>query len=174
MKKKVLLVLLLILALAMTMLFTGCGGSSSDTAAPSETAEESSEAETAEEPAQTEEPAAPLTFEEYAKNDSSIQDQLGVDEKSGIFVDIKGNELIFTYDYSKMDGNFTREGIVNDGFKKNLEEIMTENGAGSTFGNIAKTMEDASGIEGITVTVEYTWEDEVVYSQSFTSADAES
>ena len=190
MKKKLLLVLVLILALCISMLITGCGGSNEQTADPAETAETNEQAETEEpadtetpdgepadeptettEPAETSEPEAPLTFEEFAKNDSSIQDKIGVDESSGVSVAIEGNELIYTYDFSKMDGDYKEETIKSDDVKNALKDALAENGA--TFGNIAKVMEEASGIEGVSVVVEYTWEGDEVFSQTFTSADAE-
>ena len=45
--------------------------------------------------------------------------------------------------------------------------------AGDTFGGICKSIEESTEITGITTTVNYTWEDEVLVSKTFTSADAD-
>ena len=43
----------------------------------------------------------------------------------------------------------------------------------STFGGVCQTLESATGVEGIHTNVSYLWEDEIITSMDFTTADKE-
>ena len=144
MKKKILFVLLAMLV-GMTMLMTACGSGS--------TAEEE-----------------PMTLEKYVQGDEQVQqsiDQAMAD--SNVLVEIKENSIIYTFDLANMDG-YTEELVHTDEIKAALQSAL--DAAGDTFGGIAKSIEDESGIAGITTVVNYTWGDELIASKTFTSADA--
>ena len=88
---------------------------------------------------------------------------------SNVLVEIKENAIIYTFDLSTMEG-YTEELAHSEEIQAALQSALDS--AGGTFGGIAKSIEDASGITGITTVVNYTWGDEVVVSKTFTSADA--
>ena len=144
MKKKILFVLLAMLV-GMTMLMTACGGGSG--------AEEE-----------------PMTLEKYVQGDAEVQqsiDQAMAD--SNVLVEIKENSIIYSFDLATMDG-YTEELVHTAEIKDALQSALDS--AGSTFGGIAKSIEDASGIAGITTVVNYNWGDELIVTKTFTSADA--
>lgn len=144
MKKKVLLVLLAMLV-GMTMIMASCGGGSSS-------------------------PEEPMTLEKYVKDDAEVQQAIdSAMNDSNVLVEIKENAIIYTFDLAAMDG-YTEDLAHNEEIQAALQSAL--DAAGSTFGGIAKSIEDASGITGITTVVNYTWGDEVVVTKTFTSADA--
>lgn len=112
-----------------------------------------------------------VTLESYVGDhpevQQSIDDAMG---SSDVVVEIKDNEIIYSYDLSKMEG-YTEELVKNEQIITALTDALAA--AGSTFGNISKTIEDTTEIKGIQTTVNYTWADEVIVTQTFTAADAE-
>ncbi len=113
----------------------------------------------------------PMTLEKYAKDNPDIQesiDQAMTD--SNVLVEIKENDISYTFDLSKMEG-YTEELAKSDSIISALDEAL--GAAGGTFGGICKSIEDETKISGISTTVNYPWEDEVLVTKSFTSADAD-
>ena len=145
MKKKVLLVLLAMLV-GMTMIMTACGGGGG-------AAEEE-----------------PMTLEKYVQGDASVEEAIdSAMNDSNVLVEIKENSIIYTFDLSSMEG-YTEELAKSEEIQAALQSALDS--AGGTFGGIAKSIEEASGIAGISTVVNYTWGDEVVVTKTFTSADA--
>ena len=145
MKKKVLLVLLAMLV-GMTMIMTACGGGGG-------AAEEE-----------------PMTLEKYVQGDASVEEAIdSAMNDSNVLVEIKENSIIYTFDLSSMEG-YTEELAKSEEIQAALQSALDS--AGGTFGGIAKSIEEASGIAGISTVVNYTWGDEVVVSKTFTAADA--
>lgn len=145
MKKKVLLILLAMLV-GMTMIMTACGGSGG-------AAEEE-----------------PMTLEKYVQGDAQVEQSIeSAMNDSNVLVEIKENSIIYTFDLSTMDG-YTEEIAKTEEVKAALQSALDS--AGATFGGIAKSIEDASGLTGITTVVNYTWGDELVVTKTYTSADA--
>ncbi len=180
MKKNVLFILLLILMLSVTMLFTGCGGSDTPenaaeeaVEATDEAAEETQEAESTA-PSETTGIAGVTTLEEYFNTDGAPKDSLGYDEDTGLELTVSGNELTYLYDLSR-SGQYTVEQFKNDAYVDayvdSVNQSLDEQG-GSVFGGTAKTLEEAIGISGVKVTVTYSWEDEILVTRTYTSADA--
>ena len=160
MKRRSILVLTLILVLAMAVTLTSCGAgskNSSNAISPSGNTE-------------TKEPEAKKTFEDFVNANPSVKKGLEISGDANMSLSVKGNELIYTYDYSKLQTGLTKDAVVSDTVRDALKKAMAENA--SSFGNVAKQLEEKSGIDGIEVRVEYTWEDTVIYSESFTSKDA--
>ena len=114
----------------------------------------------------------PETLEQYAVNNPDVQKS--IDEAtadSDVEVEIKGNDVIYSFELSKMDG-YT-EDVATD--PKVVESLQTAlDNAGPTFGGIAKTLETATGISGIYVIVNYTYDGEMIATQTFDSSDAAS
>lgn len=113
----------------------------------------------------------PMTLEKYVKDnpdvESSIEEATG---NSGVEVLIQGNDIIYNFDLSNME-QFTEESAKSDEVITALTDALAA--ASGTFGGISKQIEDATEIQGIKTTVNYTWGDEVLVTQTFTSADAE-
>ena len=65
----------------------------------------------------------------------------------------------------------TTELAKSDEITKALEDALGQ--ASSTFGNISKSIEETTEIQGVNTVVNYTWGDEVLVTKTFTSADAE-
>ena len=144
MKRKVLLVLLAMLV-GMSMIMAACsgGGTASD---------------------------EPMTLEKYVQGDEEVQQSIDrAMSDSNVLVEIKENAIIYSFDLSKMDG-YTEELVQTEEIQSALQSALDS--AGSTFGGIAKNIEEASGISGITTVVNYTWGDEVIVTKTFTPADA--
>lgn len=112
-----------------------------------------------------------MTLEKYCKDNPEVQESINkAMSDSNVLVEIKGNDIIYSFDLSSVEG-YTEEIAKTDAVKKALEEALTA--AGPTFGNISKSVEESTGIEGINTIVNYTWGDEAIVTKSFTSADAE-
>lgn len=113
----------------------------------------------------------PMTLEKYAKDNPEIQESIdSAMSDSNVLVEIKENDISYTFDLSKMEG-YTEELAKSDSIISALDEAL--GAAGGTFGGICKSIEDETEISGISTTVNYTWEDEVLVTKSFTSADAD-
>ena len=93
----------------------------------------------------------PMTLEKYAKDNPDVQESID-------------------FDLSKMEG-YTEELAKSDSIISALDQAL--GAAGETFGGICKSLEESTEITGITTTVNYTWEDEVLVTKTFTSADAD-
>ena len=142
MKKKTLIVLM-IMAVITALCFTACGGGKKD-----------------------------KTLEDYCKDNPDVQESIDkAMTDSNVLVEIKGNDIVYTFDLSKMDG-YTEELAKSDAISKALEDALTS--AASTFGGISKSIEETTGIEGVNTIVSYNWGDEVIVTRTFTSADASS
>ena len=145
MKKRGIIALILTLVLGMCMFMTACGGGGA--------AEEE-----------------PMTLEKYVQGDSSVQESIDqAMNDSNVLVEIKENSIIYTFDLSTMEG-YTEELAKSEEIQAALQSAL--DAAGGTFGGIAKSIEDASGIAGISTVVTYTWNGEPLVSKTFTSADA--
>ncbi len=110
------------------------------------------------------------TLEQYVADNDEMQKSID-DAKEGSNVEIKieGNEITYIFDLSKMDG-YTEEAVKDEEVISSLETSLIS--SGPTFGGISKQLEEQTKVKGITTTVNYTWEDEVLITKSFTSADA--
>jgi len=140
MKKRTLIVFL-VMAVISALCFTACGGKET------------------------------MTLEKYVKDNPDIQESIdSAMNDSNVVVEIKGNDISYTFDLSKMDG-YTEELAKSDAIVKALDEAL--GAAGGTFGGIAKSIEEQTKITGITTTVTYTWGDEPLVTKTFSSADAD-
>lgn len=166
MKKNTVLILLLILTLCATMFMTACGGSSSSE--PASSTDTASEEEVEEE---AEEPAGPANLEEYmlANPDVVASIEEGIDSSS-MTVTYEGNSIIYTYDFSIESSGLTKENFMDDAVKDSLNTALDE--AKAEYGGYCKDMESSTGYSPITIVVNYTWEDEVIVTKTYTTADA--
>ena len=169
MKKRTLLILLLILAVSAAMLLSGCSKAEEPAPVPEETAEEPAE-EPTEEPA--EEPAdTAMSLEEYMAANPEVWNAsvASAQNTQGLTIEVKDNTIFYYYDLSQMGGGYTKDTAMQS---KDALDAAMEN-MKSTFGGVCQTLEGATGVEGIHTNVCYLWEDEIITSMDFTTADKE-
>ena len=151
MKKKTIFVLLLILVMTASVFMTACSKSSSKSKSGGETAESN-------------------TLEQYAVSNPDVQKS--IDEamsESDVEVEIRGNDVIYSFELSKMEG-YTEDVATDPDVVESLQKALDN--AGPTFGGIARTLEKATDIKGIRVVVKYTYDGEELATQTFDSSDA--
>ena len=113
----------------------------------------------------------PQTLEQYAVDNPEVQES--IDQAmagSDVKVELKGNDVIYTFDLANMEG-YTEDVAKDPDVIESLQSALDN--AGSTFGGIALSLETATGISGIRVIVNYTYEGEVLATQTFDSSQAE-
>lgn len=151
MKRKTIAVLLMAIALISAMMMTACGSKSEGSA---------------------EKPTLESFLSEHPEMKEELDKRIADGETSGVTVDIKGNEIIYNYDLSNVK-DMTEEFAKSDELKETLETSLGEQG--DAFKGVASKMESIvkeAGIDisGVTVTVNYTYGDEVIVTQTFDPA----
>ena len=112
----------------------------------------------------------PKTIEEYVKNDKDAQEQLDkVAESQGLAVDIIGNDVVYTYDISSIDG-VTEEIGTSDLMKDQLASALDN--VSDQFVGLCKQLEEESKITGVQIIINYTYGDTVLVTKTFNSSGA--
>ena len=110
------------------------------------------------------------SLEQYVADNPEMQKSIdSAKEGSNVEIKIEGNEITYIFDLSKMDG-YSEDIVKDEEVISSLETSLIS--SAPTFGGISKQLEEQTKVKGITTTVNYTWEDEVLITKSFTSADA--
>ena len=110
------------------------------------------------------------SLEQYVADNPEMQESIdSAKEGSNVEIKIEGNEITYIFDLSKMDG-YSEDIVKDEEVISSLETSLIS--SSPTFGGISKQLEEQTKVKGITTTVNYTWEDEVLITKSFTSADA--
>ena len=135
MKKKSIIALILSLALVMALFLTSCGSKT------------------------------PQTLEDYVNSDEETSEQIEeVAETSGLQVEIKGNDVIYTYDLASYDG-------MNEDLAKSEQMISSLTSAldktSDSFTGLCSQLEEETEIEGVQIIVNYTFGDEVLVTSTF-------
>ena len=112
--------------------------------------------------------SSPSNLEEYIAQNEDALSSLQNSSEEGMAVTAEGNNLVYTYDLSKVDG-YTEDIATNEATIAALESAL--DGGASTFQNIAKVLEDQTEIGGIQVIVKYNWKDQVLVEKTFTSGE---
>jgi uncharacterized lipoprotein YehR (DUF1307 family) len=114
--------------------------------------------------------SAPKTIEEYINKDKDAMAEVQkAADSSGLTVDFKGNDVIYTYDLAGLDG-VTEEVVKSDMMVEQLSSALDN--TGSTFASLCKQLEDESKITGVQIVVNYTYGDEVIITKTFNSSGA--
>lgn len=114
--------------------------------------------------------SAPKTIEEYINKDKDAMAEVQkAADSSGLTVDFKGNDVIYTYDLAGLDG-VTEEVVKSDMMVEQLSSALDN--TGSTFASLCKQLEDESKITGVQIVVNYTYGDEVIVTKTFNSSGA--
>lgn len=92
----------------------------------------------------------PSTLEEYISNDEEAMTTLESMSSSteGLEVDVEDNTIIYTYTYDN-----TLDSSMIESVSQQLEKTIDS--SESTFRSMADTLEEESGIDGITIRVIY-------------------
>ncbi len=115
--------------------------------------------------------SGPQTLEDFAKNNEEIQESIdSAATDSNVVVEINGNEIIYTFDLAKME-EYTEDLVHNEQVVENLNSALDQ--SASTFEGIARSVQEATGIEGISTTVKYVYGDEEIASQTFEPSEAD-
>ena len=136
MKKKALMSLLLVFVMIMSLMATACK-------------------------------SEPKTIEEYINNDKeAMQEVQDAADTAGLTVSFSGNDVIYTYDLSTIDGA-TEEVLKSDIMIEQLTSALDS--TGETFMGLCKQLEEESKIEGVHIVINYTYGDEVLVTKTFDS-----
>lgn len=107
----------------------------------------------------------PKTLEEFVNNDEeAMEDIQETADESGLKVEIKENDVIYSYDISDYEG-MTEEIAKGDQMIKALDAALDD--AGETFTDLCKDLEEESGIEGVRIMVNYTYKDDELVSKTY-------
>ena len=110
----------------------------------------------------------PENIEELLNSNPDIQEEIQTAaENAGMSVEIKGNEIIYAYDLSSLEGA-TEEALKDEAMIKNLQSELDSQK--DQFVEVCKALEAETEISGVSATVSYTYKDEALVTQTFTSA----
>ena len=109
--------------------------------------------------------SAPKTIEEYINNDKEAMKEVqDAADTAGLAVEFSSNDVIYTYDLSKIDGA-TEEVLKSDIMIEQLTSALDS--TSETFIGLCKQLEEESKIEGIHIVINYTFGDEVLVTKTF-------
>ena len=110
----------------------------------------------------------PTTVEELINSNEEIAGQLATSsDSSNMTLEIKGNEIIYSYDLSGIEGA-TEENLKDEAMIKILQTTLEDQAA--AYAAVCKNIEKSSEIRGVTATVNYTYKGEVLATKTFSSA----
>ena len=110
----------------------------------------------------------PTTVEELINSNEEIAEQLATSSgSSNMTLEIKGNEIIYSYDLSGIEGA-TEENIKDEAMIKILQTTLADQS--SAYAAVCKNIEKSSEISGVTATVNYTYKGEVLATKTFSSS----
>lgn len=110
----------------------------------------------------------PESLEELISSNEEIEAQVQeAAQDAGMTVEITGNVVTYSYDLSSIEGA-TEEALKDEEMIKTLQSALDSQK--SVFTEMCKKLEEESEISGISATVNYTYGDEVLATQTFTSA----
>ncbi|HHW94783.1 MAG TPA: DUF4854 domain-containing protein [Mogibacterium sp.] len=103
------------------------------------------------------------TLESYVNSDKDLKEKIQqIGEDSGLGVEIKGNDVIYTFDIETL--GVTKD-MVDDNLKTELEKAQdTQKG---TFVSVVDTLEEETEIDGIRIVINYTFQDEVLVNKIY-------
>lgn len=112
--------------------------------------------------------SSPKTIEEYINSDNEAQQQVqDAADAAGLNVEFSGNDVIYTFDISTIDG-VTEEVGKSDIMIDQLGSALSSQS--STFVGLCGQLEDESKIEGVQIVITYTYGDEVLVTKTFNSS----
>ena len=145
-------ILLMVIALFSAMMMTACGSKSAEKSEPT---------------------TLEAFINEHPDVKSELDKKVADGETSGVAIEIKGNDIIYTYDLSGVK-DMTEEFAKSDDLKEALQTALDSQA--DAFRSVASRMESVVNdadveIKGIRVVVNYVYGDEVVVSGTFEPSD---
>lgn len=111
----------------------------------------------------------PGTIEELVNSNDEVQEQIKTAaESAGMTVEVKSNEIIYSYDLASIEG-VSEDALRDEAMIKALQSSLDDQKI--TFAKLCKNLEAETEISGVTATVNFTYGDEVLATQTFSSAD---
>lgn len=109
----------------------------------------------------------PQDLESFIKNNDEVKEEIqSAADTAGLSVDIKGNEVTYSYDVSGIEG-IDEETIKEPAMLETLQSTLDSQS--ESFVDLCKKLEEQTGFTGIKMIVTYTYGDEVLATQTFTS-----
>jgi len=109
----------------------------------------------------------PDNLESFLKSNEDVKADIdAAAESAGMTVEVKGNDVIYTYDLSTIDG-VTEDMLKDEAMINTLQSSLDS--MESTFVDTCKKLEEETGFTGIQMIVNFTYGDEVLVTQTFTS-----
>ena len=109
----------------------------------------------------------PDNLESFLKSNEEVKTDIdAAAESAGMTVEVKGNDVIYTYDLSNIDG-VTEEMLKDEAMIGTLETSLDS--MKSTFVDTCAELEEKTGFTGIQMIVNFTYGDDVLVTRTFTS-----
>lgn len=110
----------------------------------------------------------PDNLESFLKSNDEVKTDIdAAAESAGMTVEVKGNDVIYTYDLSNIEG-VTEDMLKDEAMINTLQTSLDS--MEDTFVETCKKLEEETGFTGIKMIVNFTYGDEVLVTQTFTSA----
>ena len=110
----------------------------------------------------------PQDLESFIKNNEEVKKEIeSAADTAGLKVDITGNVVTYSYDLATIEG-VEEETIREPAMLETLQSTLDSQG--DSFVGLCKKLEEQTGFTGIQMVVNYTYKDEVLATQTFTSA----
>lgn len=109
----------------------------------------------------------PDNLESFLKSNEDVKKDIdAAADAAGMSVEVKGNDVIYTYDLSTIDG-VTEDMLKDEAMINTLQSSLDS--MEDTFVETCKKLEEETGFTGIKMIVNFTYGDEVLVTQTFTS-----
>lgn len=110
----------------------------------------------------------PPTLESYISNNEQAQEQINkTADEAGLEVAITGNDVIYTFDLTKVDG-VTEEIAKSEAMTESLDAALVK--TAEKFSGLCAKLEEESKLEGVQILVNYSYDGDVIVSKTFNSS----
>ncbi|MBR2674776.1 MAG: DUF4854 domain-containing protein [Mogibacterium sp.] len=111
----------------------------------------------------------PSDLESLIKQDETVKSDIeAASEATGFSVEVKGNDIIYSYDISILAGA-DEETLKDPEMLETFQSLLDSQK--STFVSLCKEIEEHTGFTGIKIIFNCNYGDEVLVSQTYTSAE---
>lgn len=110
---------------------------------------------------------APATLEEFVSGEDIELAMEKEADDTGSSITINGNDIIYSYDISRISG-FKDEVTESEAFIGSLTDDLSSQA--DIYSGTCRSLEEKTGLTGISLTVEYLNGSDVIISQRFTSS----
>ena len=156
-----------LIAMLTLALFSGCGKKAEQS--PADTQDN---AVVQDDSANTSESSIPepatssQTLEDFLQSNPSTMEQVKNSGDEHMKIDVQGNNLIYVYDLSTMDG-VDKDTALSSTMKEQLDSALES--YSSNFSGLCDMLEGATEIKGIKILVKYTYGDTIISEKEFSA-----